>query len=169
MSFGMAIVASLAIGAFLGVAINLAAGTLETPRKARQRRREALDWYRNRLEAFGNEDDANARVPRPVQHDARGELLMPKIEMLDGGDVFVVTIDPEATWDRSEFPHPLLTLDFDANDDLIKIVAVGSTARRLAASVHSAVLAGMHDASDKAREAANSALTTAVSRRRVKP
>ena len=41
--------------------------------------------------------------------------------------------DTEAEWARSEWPHPLLTLDFDADDRLIGIEAVGSIASALGA------------------------------------
>ncbi len=57
---------------------------------------------------------------------------MPRTESLDDGRVFVVSVDPTAQWDHSKFPHPLLTVDYDAAGNVIQVVAVGAQARRMA-------------------------------------
>jgi hypothetical protein len=64
-------------------------------------------------------------------------------EHLDGGAVFVITINPEAEWSYSKFPHPLVTVDYDADDKLFKIVAVGSMATILCAAVKETLLGGL--------------------------
>lgn len=46
--------------------------------------------------------------------------------------VFVIIIDPIGEWHHSTFPEPLITVDHDADDNVIKIVAVGRAARELA-------------------------------------
>lgn len=35
----------------------------------------------------------------------------------------------EGTWERSEFPHPLVTLDYDAQGVLLQVVVLGSDLR----------------------------------------
>jgi len=57
---------------------------------------------------------------------------MPTTTSMDDGAVFVISVDPTADWDHSTFPEPLITTDYDAADNLIKIVAVGKAARELA-------------------------------------
>lgn len=57
---------------------------------------------------------------------------MPSTTSLDGGAVFVISVDPTADWDHSTFPEPLITVDHDAEGNVIKIVAVGNAARELA-------------------------------------
>lgn len=37
-----------------------------------------------------------------------------------------VTIDPNGVWDHSEFPHPLVTCDFNDNGELIKVIFAGA-------------------------------------------
>jgi hypothetical protein len=57
---------------------------------------------------------------------------MPSTRRLDEGAIFVVSIDPTADWDHSTFPEPLITVDYDRDGKVIKIVAVGKAARELA-------------------------------------
>ncbi len=57
---------------------------------------------------------------------------MPSTTSMDGGAVFVISVDPTADWDHSTFPEPLITVDHDAEGNVIKIVAVGKAARDLA-------------------------------------
>lgn len=42
--------------------------------------------------------------------------------------VLAFAIHPDAEWAYSKFPHPLITADYDAQDRLIQIVAVGRMA-----------------------------------------
>jgi hypothetical protein len=56
---------------------------------------------------------------------------MLKTSTLDDGLVFVIDVDPTAEWHHSTFPEPLITIDRDGNDAVIKIVAVGGAAREL--------------------------------------
>jgi hypothetical protein len=88
---------------------------------------------------------------------------MPRTETLDGGDVFVVTINPEGEWARSEFPHPLVTLDYDRSGELIQIVAVGPEAKRLSDSLAQAVVGGLRSSgsTDAAAEDVERALAPA--------
>lgn len=50
-------------------------------------------------------------------------------------DPFVIIIDNTAEWHHSTFPEPLITLDYDAEGHVIKIVALGSAARKLVDAV----------------------------------
>jgi hypothetical protein len=84
-------------------------------------------------------------VPDPP----RREPPVPRTETLDGGDVFVITIDPESDWSYSRFPHPLITLDYDRDGNLIQIVAVGPEAKRLSASLTDTVLDELRDSDDR--------------------
>jgi hypothetical protein len=51
-----------------------------------------------------------------------------RTESFDGGDVLAIALDPDGVWAYSKFPHPLVTADYDADDRLIGIVAVGPAA-----------------------------------------
>ena len=73
---------------------------------------------------------------------------MPRTETLEGGDVFVVTLDPEGTWDHSKFPHPLVTIDYDNDGRAIQVVAVGPEARRLSAALHTTLLDDLRDSAE---------------------
>lgn len=46
-------------------------------------------------------------------------------------DIFSVVIDAEAEWHHSKFPHPLITIDYDAQDKPIQVVAIGPVADRM--------------------------------------
>jgi hypothetical protein len=65
-------------------------------------------------------------------------------EHLDGGAVFVVTINPDAEWSYSKFPHPLITVDYDAEGNPFKIIAVGSKAKELGIAVKERLLGDLH-------------------------
>lgn len=54
--------------------------------------------------------------------------------------VFVWTIDPDAEWAYSKFPSRLITIDYDANDRVIKMVAVGPEAERIEAALGAGTL-----------------------------
>lgn len=58
-----------------------------------------------------------------------------RIELFDGGDVLYVALDPDGVWDRSEFPHELITLDYNASGKLIGVETIGSAARAAAQSL----------------------------------
>ena len=40
------------------------------------------------------------------------------------GEVIRYTVDAEAVWKRSEFPHPLITLDYDKDDKIIAVSVI---------------------------------------------
>lgn len=56
-----------------------------------------------------------------------------KRRITDQGEVVVFEREgtPEGGWARSEWPHPLLTLDYDQHDQLIGLEAVGPLAAAL--------------------------------------
>jgi hypothetical protein len=73
---------------------------------------------------------------------------MPSTASYDDGLVFVITIDPTATWHHSTFPEPLITVDHDEAGGIIKIVALGKTARQLAEATTSTLTALIADADE---------------------
>jgi hypothetical protein len=42
--------------------------------------------------------------------------------------ILILTLVEDGVWARSEFPHPLITIDFDADDNPIQIEIVGPMA-----------------------------------------
>lgn len=70
---------------------------------------------------------------------------MPSTTSYDDGAVFVITVDPTATWHHSTFPEPLITVDHDDAGNIIKIVALGKMARRLADATTSTLTALIGD------------------------
>ena len=56
---------------------------------------------------------------------------MPRTASYDDGLVYVITVDPTATWHHSTFPDPLITVDHDEAGKIIKVVALGKMAREL--------------------------------------
>jgi hypothetical protein len=72
---------------------------------------------------------------------------MPSTATLDGGAVFVIDVDPTAEWHHSTFPEPLITVDHDADDAVIRIVAVGEAARRLSSATKGVLQELITDAS----------------------
>lgn len=48
-----------------------------------------------------------------------------RIEHLNEGEVLYIAIDPDGVWARSEFPDPLITVDYDADDNVIGISPAG--------------------------------------------
>lgn len=72
---------------------------------------------------------------------------MPSTTSMDDGAVFVISVDPTADWDHSTFPEPLITVDHDAEDNVIKIVAVGKAARELAHATTATLTELISDAS----------------------
>lgn len=71
---------------------------------------------------------------------------MPSTTSMDAGLVFVISVDPTADWHHSTFPEPLITVDHDAEDNIIKIVAVGRAARQLAKATSETLAALIGDA-----------------------
>lgn len=53
-------------------------------------------------------------------------------------DVFTLVVR-DGDWDHSRFPHPLITIDYDAADNPIQIQAVGPIAASLTEAVSSVV------------------------------
>lgn len=54
--------------------------------------------------------------------------------------MFVVVVNPEGEWHHSRFPDPFLTVDYDVDDKVVRLVAVGTAAHALAASMRDSVL-----------------------------
>lgn len=48
-----------------------------------------------------------------------------RIEHLNEGQVLYIALDPDGVWARSEFPHPLVTVDYDDEDRVIGISPAG--------------------------------------------
>lgn len=48
-----------------------------------------------------------------------------RIEHFDQGVVVYVALDPDGLWARSNFPHPLITVDYDSDDQIIGVCAIG--------------------------------------------
>lgn len=48
-----------------------------------------------------------------------------RIEHLNEGQILYIALDPDGVWARSEFPHPLVTVDYDAEDRVIGISPAG--------------------------------------------
>lgn len=66
---------------------------------------------------------------------------MPRTASYDDGLVYVITVEPTATWHHSTFPNPLITVDHDEAGNIIKIVALGKMARELSAATASTLSA----------------------------
>lgn len=49
-----------------------------------------------------------------------------RIENSNDGQIVYIALDPDGVWARSEFPHPLVTVDYDADEEVIGISAAGS-------------------------------------------
>lgn len=47
------------------------------------------------------------------------------MKLILDGDVITAILDPNGEWTHSEFPHPLVTLDYDKNYDVIAVVICG--------------------------------------------
>lgn len=73
---------------------------------------------------------------------------MPSTKSYDDGLVFVITVDPTATWHHSTFPEPLITVDHDEAGKIIKIVALGKVARQLAEATTNTLAALVADADE---------------------
>lgn len=56
-------------------------------------------------------------------------LSVDRIERFEDGEILHIAIDAEAEWARSDFPDPLLIVDYDASGRVIGIEAVGALAR----------------------------------------
>ena len=80
---------------------------------------------------------------------------MTLIEEFDGGNVINVALDPDGTWARSEFPHPLVVVDYDAEDRPIAIQAAGPLAH---ASAKGAIDVLLEALEPEARQALNEQL-----------
>jgi hypothetical protein len=48
-----------------------------------------------------------------------------RIDELNDGQLLYIALDPDGVWARSEFPHPLITVDYDADDNVIGISPAG--------------------------------------------
>jgi hypothetical protein len=74
-----------------------------------------------------------------------------RIEFYDGCEVLQIALDSDGVWHRSEFPDELITLDYNAQDHLIGLEAIGSAARDGAAGLFERVTAAAQSA-DELRE-----------------
>jgi uncharacterized protein YuzE len=52
-----------------------------------------------------------------------------RIEQYDGDEVLYLAVDPDGVWAKSEFPHDLITVDFNSDGDIIGIEVIGRLAR----------------------------------------
>lgn len=52
-----------------------------------------------------------------------------RIEQFDDGEVLYLSLDPDGTLARSEFPDELLTVDFDESGNVIGVEVIGSLAK----------------------------------------
>lgn len=50
---------------------------------------------------------------------------MVQIRNLEDGDMITVSLQHNGVWDRSEFPHPFITVDRDASNEVIGFSAIG--------------------------------------------
>lgn len=50
-----------------------------------------------------------------------------RVEQLNDGQLLYIAIDPDGIWARSGFPHPLVTVDYDAEGAVIGISPAGPT------------------------------------------
>lgn len=57
--------------------------------------------------------------------EALGRILNAMRLELAKGELVVISRDEDGEWYRSEFPHPLVTLDFDSSDNLIQVTVAG--------------------------------------------
>jgi hypothetical protein len=48
-----------------------------------------------------------------------------RIEHLNDGQVVYIALDPNGLWARSEFPHPLVIVDYDTEGNVIGISPAG--------------------------------------------
>ena len=56
-----------------------------------------------------------------------------RVDELNDGDVVYVALDADGVWARSTFPHPLITIDHDEDDNVIGISAAGPRTDQLIA------------------------------------
>lgn len=56
-----------------------------------------------------------------------------RIEHLNEGEVLYIAIDPNGVWARSEFPDPLITVDYDADN---KVIGISPAGPRVIPTVH---------------------------------
>jgi hypothetical protein len=84
---------------------------------------------------------------------------VPRTASYDDGLVFVITVDPTATWHHSTFPDPLVTVDHDEAENIIKVVALGKMARELSAATANTLTAHIGDSAEAT--AIGAALATA--------
>lgn len=85
---------------------------------------------------------------------------MTLIEQFDGGNVVNVALEPDGTWARSEFPHPLVVVDYDSDGRPIAIQAAGPVAKAVSDGALSALLEALGE-DEAARTALHSALEPA--------
>lgn len=57
-------------------------------------------------------------------------LSIDRVDRFEEGEILHIAIDAEAEWARSEFPHPLLIVDYDEGGNVIGLEAVGELARK---------------------------------------
>jgi uncharacterized protein YuzE len=66
------------------------------------------------------------RAHRPIR---KGEEM--KMDFYTESEAVYITFQKKGKWAKSQHPHELLTLDFDNEDRLIGIEAIGSLAKSL--------------------------------------
>lgn len=65
-----------------------------------------------------------------------------RIERFDGERIVYIALDPDGVWARSEFPDDLITVDYNAQGNIIGIEALGSAAQMGAEALIKALVTG---------------------------
>lgn len=71
-----------------------------------------------------------------------------RIDHLNDGQVLYIAIDPDGEWARSEFPRPLITVDYNADDEVIGISPAGPAVAETLETYKSWLSRGAQDAQD---------------------
>jgi hypothetical protein len=68
-----------------------------------------------------------------------------RIEHLNDGHVVYIALDPDGVWARSEFPHPLITIDYDADGRVIGVSPAGPRIKATLNVYNEWLESGAHD------------------------
>lgn len=71
-----------------------------------------------------------------------------RIDHLNDGQVIYIAIDPDGEWARSEFPQPLITVDYNADDEVIGISSAGPAVAGALKAYQAWLARGAQDAHD---------------------
>lgn len=48
---------------------------------------------------------------------------------LSEGEIIVIARDEDGEWHHSEFPHPIVTLDYDKDNNLLQVTVAGHASK----------------------------------------